>query len=105
MNENCVRAIWEAELDRLELDVLRAERLLKGLSTLSAEPWAPPSIPYSIPGDLVERAQALLDRQQQTTAELGRALTSAQKQIAYGDRVTDAVGLGPAGPVYLDVDA
>ena len=105
MNENCVRAIWEAELDRLELDVLRAERRLQGLSTLSAEPWTPPSIPYSIPGDLVERAQALLDRQQQTTAELGRALASAQKQIAFGDRVTEFARQAGADPVYLDVDA
>jgi hypothetical protein len=105
MNENSVRAIWEAELDRLELDVLRIERVLKGLSALPTESWSPPSIPGQMPADLVGRAQELLDRQDRVTELLGHSLVSAQKQIAYGDRVSDATGHGPAGPVYLDVDA
>jgi hypothetical protein len=105
VNANSVRAIWESELDRLELDVLRAERVLKGLSGLPAEPWTPPSIPHQMPGDLVGRAQELLDRQDRVTELLGHALTTAQKQIAYGDRVSEATGHGPVGPVYLDVDA
>lgn len=105
VNESCVRAIWEAELDRLELDVLRVERVLKGLSALPTEPWAPPSIPGQMPSDLVDRAQELLDRQVRATELLGHSLVSAQKQIAYGDRVSGATGPGPADPVYLDVDA
>ena len=105
VNAKSVRAIWEAELDRLELDVLRAERVLKGLSGLSAEPWTPPSIPHQMPADLVGRAKELLDRQDRTTALLGHALTVAQRQIAFGDRVSGATGHGPADPVYLDVDA
>jgi hypothetical protein len=105
MNENCVRAIWEAELDRLELEVLRVERLLKGLAALPTEPWTPPTIPGQMPADLVGRAQALLDRQDQVTGQLGSALASAHKQIAYGDRVSDATSPAPAGPVYLDLEA
>ncbi|HEX2895370.1 MAG TPA: hypothetical protein VHO29_15325 [Marmoricola sp.] len=105
MNENSIRAIWEAELDRLELDVLRVERILKGLGALPTEPWTPPAIPGQMPADLLGRAQALLDRQEQVTAELGNALVSAQKQIAFGDRVTNATGQGPARPVYLDLEA
>jgi hypothetical protein len=105
VNANSVRAIWEAELDRLELDVLRAERVLKGLGALPTEPWAPPSIPGQMPADLVGRAQELLDRQDRTTELLGHALTAAQKQIAFGARVSGATSQGPAGPIYLDVDA
>ena len=105
MNENCQRAIWEAELDRLELEVLRVERLLKGLAALPTEPWSPPSIPGQIPADLVPRAQALLDRQDEVTGLLESALASAHKQIAYGERVSDATGQAPASPVYLDLEA
>lgn len=105
MNENSIRAVWEAELDRLELDVLRVERILKGLSALPTEPWTPPAIPGQMPADLISRAQALLDRQEQVTGELGTALVSAQKQIAFGDRVTSATGQSAARPVYLDLDA
>ena len=105
VNESCVRAIWEAELDRLELDVLRVERVLKGLSALPTEVWTPPSIPGQMPSDLVARAQELLDRQDRATELLGHSLAAAQRQIAYGDRVTEATGQAPAAPVYLDVDA
>lgn len=105
VNANAVRAIWEAELDRLELDVLRVERVLKGLSGLPAEPWAPPSIPGQMPADLVARAQELLDRQEQATALLAAGLVAAHRQIAYGDRVSDATAPAPAAPVYLDIEA
>ena len=102
--ENRLHILWESELDRLELDVLRVERLLKGLNTLPAEPWDPPHAPGQLPGDLIPRAQHLLDRQARARADLQRALASAQKQIAYGDRVSGAT-TAPAEPVYLDLEA
>jgi hypothetical protein len=105
MHEERVRAVWESELDRLELDVLRAERLLKGLDAMPIEPWNPPPVPGQMPADLALRAQDLLDRQERATADLRDALTAAQQQIAYADRVTDATGPGPADPVYLDLEA
>ena len=105
MDEDRLRAVWEVELDRLEIDVVRVERLLKGLDNVPTEPWNPPVVPGQIPADLAERAQALLDRQERATAELSRALTAAQKQIAYADRLTEATGRGPADPVYLDLEA
>ena len=104
MTEDRLHALWESELDRLELDVLRAERLLKGLHTLPAEPWDPPHAPGQMPHDLLPRAQDLLDRQARARADLQLALAAAQRQIAYGDRVTGATA-GPAEPVYLDVEA
>lgn len=105
MNDHTIRAIWEVELDRLELDVLRAERLLKGLDAVPAEPWNPPAVPGQMPADLAVRAQHLLDRQERATADLRSALDTAQRQLAYGDRVAEAVGPGPSAPVYLDLEA
>ena len=104
MAEDRLYILWESELDRLELDVLRVERLLKGLNTLPAEPWDPPHAPGQLPGALIPRAQHLLDRQARARADLQRALASAQKQIAYGDRVSGAT-TAPAEPVYLDLEA
>lgn len=105
MHEDNVRAVWECELDRLEIEVIRVERLLKGLSTLPQEPWSPPAIPGQMPEDLAPRAQELLDRQHHVMGRIGQALSSAQEQIAYGGRVAGATAPGPAGPVYLDVHA
>ncbi|MBW8751197.1 MAG: hypothetical protein JF565_07190 [Propionibacteriales bacterium] len=100
-----VRAVWECELHRLELDVLRAERLVKGLTATPAEPWVPPAVPGEMPADLAERARDLLDRQDRASAGLQAALTAAQRQIAYGGRVADATGPTPAQPLYVDLDA
>lgn len=105
VNQDRLRAVWEVELDRLEIDVVRAERLLKGLDNLPTEPWNPPLMPGQIPADLAGRAQELLDRQERATRELNGALTAAKKQIAYAARLTDATGRGPVGPVYLDLEA
>jgi len=105
MNEARIRAVWECELDRLEIDVVRAERLLKSLDAIPAEPWDPPAVPGQMPADLALRAQELLDRQERASAELASALTAAQRQFAYGERVTDVAGGGPARPVYLDLEA
>lgn len=105
MQDDRLRAVWETELDRLELDVIRAERLAKGLSDLSVDPWNPPAIPGQMPADLAHRAQDLLDREERAIAELARALAAAQKQVALGERVSDATAPAPAGPVYLDLEA
>ena len=104
VDDERVRAVWETELARLELDLIRAERLHDGLSTMPTEPWDPPAIPGQMPADLATRAQELLDRQDQAMAELRTGLAAAHKQISYGDRLTGATGRGPALPVYLDLE-
>lgn len=104
-NKECIRVLWESELDRLELDVLRVERLVKGLSTMPTEPWVLPAVPGQMPPDLAERAQELLDRQERAAADLRTSLVAAQRQIMYGDRVSELTGPGPAVPVYLDLEA
>ena len=103
--EDRLRCMWEVELDRLELDVIRAERLVLGLSTMPGEPWTPPLVPGQLPTDLAPRAQELLDRQERATADLASALAAAQKQITYADRLTDVSTRGLTKPVYLDVEA
>jgi hypothetical protein len=103
LNDERVRAVWNCELDRLELDVLRVERLVKGLATMPAEPWDPPAVPGQMPADLAERAQDLLDRQERAAADLRAGLLSAQRQLTYGDRVAELAA--SARPVYLDLEA
>lgn len=105
MNQRSFRAVWEAELDRLELDVVRVERMLTDPGTPPAEPWTPPAVPGPMPVDLAPRARDLLDRQERAGSALRGALTSAQRQIAYGARVSDATAPRPAAPVYLDLQA
>lgn len=102
---NRLRSAWEAELDRLELDVVRVERLLQRLDTLPLEPWNPIAVPGPMPAELADRAQHLLDRQEHVTAQLHIALGEAHRQLAYTDRVVDVVGAGGPAPVYLDLEA
>ena len=105
MSTGTLRAIWESELDRLELEVLRVERLLGGEGPLPADAWTPPAVRGPMPDDLVPRARDLLDRQDRAGTALREAVASAQRQLAYGTRVTGATASGPAQPVYVDLEA
>lgn len=112
MSQRSFRAVWEAELDRLELDVVHVERLLAGTDSpssavraASAEPWSPPAVPGPMPADLLPRARDILERQTRAEGALREALSSAQKQLAYGSRVTDATAPARAKPVYVDLEA
>ena len=105
MSADTLRAVWKAELDRLELEVLRVERLLDGEGPLPADAWTPPAVLGPIPEDLGPRARDLLGRQDRAGAALRAALVSAQKQLAYGTRVSDATTAGRAHPVYVDLQA
>jgi hypothetical protein len=105
MNADRVRAVWEIELDRLEVDVVRAERLVKGLEALPADPWDPPAVPGRMPFDLAVRARDLLDRQERAIESLRESLASAQRQLAYAARISGAVSPLTSVPVYLDLEA
>jgi hypothetical protein len=105
MNADRVRSVWETEIDRLELEVIRIERLLRGLHAAPAEPWQPPAVPGPIPDDLLARASQLLDRQAEARAELKDALAEAQRQVAYAERVANLTGRSLTEPVYLDLEA
>jgi hypothetical protein len=105
MNHDRIRAIWETEIDRLELEVIRVERLVRGLVSAPDEPWRPPAVPGPMPHDLVPRANELMERQELAQQALVLALAEAQRQAAYADRVAEITGRPSAEPVYLDLQA
>ncbi len=96
--------IWETALDRLELDVMRAEQMASHPASCEVEPWDEPHLDGPLPHDLVERALALRARQQQAQAALASKLAALSRQHAFADRVDRATAL-TAQPVYVDVSA
>ncbi len=105
MDAERTRAVWDMELDRLELDVIAVERLLRGLETAPLTPWSPPAVLGAMPVDLAARALDLLNRQAKAADLLQDALARSQKQVAFAGRVIDITGRGPAEPIYLDLEA
>lgn len=104
MKSDRTRAVWEAELERLELEVISVERLIRGLDSTPTEPWRPPATLGSMPVDLAARAQELLARQRQAAKELTEALERAQKQTQFAGRVIDIASRVPE-PIYFDAQA
>lgn len=104
MQRDRVRAVWETELERLELEVISVERLIRGLDATPLEPWAPPAALGAMPVDLAARAQELLGRQRVAAKALTTALEQAQKQVAFAGRVIDITGRMPE-PIYFDAQA
>lgn len=104
MKSDRIRAVWETELERLELEVISVERLIRGLDAAPIEPWSPPAALGSLPVDLAARAQELLARQRLASKALIAALEQAQKQVAYAGRVIDITGRMPE-PIYFDAQA
>ncbi len=105
MERERIRAVWEHELERLELEVISVERLIRGLEGAPFEPWDPPAVLGAMPVDLAARAQELLARQRVAAKSLTTALEAAQKQVAFAGRVIDITGRTPAEPIYFDLEA
>ncbi|MFL6156633.1 MAG: hypothetical protein ACJ72D_11095 [Marmoricola sp.] len=105
MKGDRIRAVWETELERLELEVLSVERLVRGLDSAPVEPWSPPAALGAMPVDLAARAQDLLARQRSASKALVAALQQAQKQVAYAGHVIDITGRANPEPIYFDVEA
>jgi hypothetical protein len=103
-NRDRQHLIWETALDRLELDVMRAEQMASHPASHDVEPWDEPHLDGPVPNDLVERALELRARQQQAQAALASALAALGRQHAFADRVDRATALA-ARPVYVDVSA
>lgn len=97
------RAEWEAALDRLELDVALAERLLAASEPALPQPWEPPHVRGPLPEDLLPRARLLHERQLATARDIALAAASTRRQAALTARVSQT--LPPEVPVYLDVTA
>lgn len=104
-DESRQHLIWETALDRLELDVLRAEQMLDRAAALDAfEPWDEPLAAGPLPHHLLDRALELRARQQEVQRQLVEALQTLGRQSAFTDRVDRATARA-ARPVYLDVTA
>lgn len=97
-------AAWVAALDQLELEVDRAEAMLRENDPLAAPQvpgsWTPPAIASPLPGDLVDRARDILDRQLAVSAEIAHTMMGNRRHAAYVRQ------LGTSArreiPVYVD---
>ncbi|GCD89533.1 hypothetical protein [Nocardioides sp. LS1] len=95
---------WETALDRLELDVIHAERMLDDPAAADMESWDEPQLAGPIPADLVERALTIRARQERVQQALAARLGDLRRQHEFADRVDRATGRA-GRPVYVDVDA
>lgn len=93
---------WEVELDRLELEILRVERLMKALEPLEAADWAEPTLPPPLPAHLLPRAIEIHERQAKALREIVRALHGTQRQRRYVEGTASEKDLVPR---YLDITA
>lgn len=101
-------AAWAQALTALELDVDHTEAVLTAIhrgaelpsaaSLLDAR-WEPPAGLGPLPHPLLERARRLLQRQEQTTEALSRAVATNRRLSATVVAVRPG---GPSRPVYFD---
>jgi hypothetical protein len=105
-NVGRLHLVWETSLDRLELDLMRAERLLADPTAVSLESWDEPDLVGPMPDDLLERALELRARQDSLMALLAARLGAVRREHAFADRVDRATaGTRPSRPAFLDVEA
>lgn len=95
---------WETALDRLELDVILAERRLDDAAAPDLEPWDEPDLVGPIPDDLVDRARALLARQRAVRDRLAVTAQGLRRHQDFASRVDRATARA-GRPVYLDLEA
>ena len=102
-----LRLNWETALDRLELDLMRAEKLLHHEGSPTLESWDEPDLDGPVPDDLYDWAVELRARQESLQAALAARLGTIRREHAFADRVERATGrsAGRVRPVYLDVEA
>jgi len=97
---------WEVALDRVELDLIRAERAVAigpGLARL--DEWRVPDYYGPIPAALRPRAEEILARQQQTVRRISEQLGVNVQHQAIVDGVSALSGLSSDRAVYVDVNA
>ena len=103
MSEIDWHAAWVEALDRLELDVERADQMLRANDPEPMPPWEPPALHVSMPEDLLPRARLILERQLVVAEDIARAVTTTQRHRALAARIS--ANNPPEVPVYLDVTA
>ncbi|MDP2773622.1 MAG: hypothetical protein Q8O61_08700 [Nocardioides sp.] len=94
---------WQVELDRLELDVILAERAMATGKELRTEPWVAPCLPGPVPEDLRERAVEILGRQQALVTGLTERTVATYRQQDFADHVGRVSARDRSRPVYVDI--
>ena len=70
---------WAVQLDRLELEVLRVERLLKASASMEQPDWTAPGPMGQMPAEMVPRAADILKRQRLAQLALVHAMRNTIK--------------------------
>jgi hypothetical protein len=93
---------WTTALSELELEVDRAEALLKTAEPSAPEvsAWTPPKHIGPMPAALLDRAKAVHERQVLVTQAIVQALTHNRAQAAVTARME--TGHAASRPVYVD---
>lgn len=93
---------WHTALIDLELEVERAEALLRSAEPSAPEisAWAPPPGLGPLPAGLLDRARALHSRQLRVSQTIVDALTHNRAQAAMAARLES--GQTATRPVYVD---
>lgn len=99
------RLAWEVALDRLELDIVMVERLLRQMDPPSLDRWDVPEIDGPIPADLLPRALGLQQRQAACLEAVREGLTSTRRHRAFTDRVSSTTAHGLISTAYVDLTA
>lgn len=99
------RLAWEVALDRLELDLVVVERLLRLMDPPPLDVWDVPEIDGPIPADLLPRALDIQRRQAAVLEAVADSLTSTRRHRAYADKVNESNGQGQVAPAYVDLTA
>lgn len=102
---------WHHALDELELEVDRAEDLLRAEHTRTdssradlvaglgaTTTWVPPVIRSPLPDSVRERAERILERQLTVVGRLSTAMTSSRKHLDVVERLVPS----DARPMYVD---
>jgi hypothetical protein len=100
-----IKLAWEMALDRLDLDVTMAQRLLGSGQQPAPAPWDTPQIDGPIPARLLPRALDIQRRQALVERAMRDALTSNGKHRAFADRVSAKSVNGLVAPAYVDLHA
>jgi hypothetical protein len=95
---------WETALDRLELDVILAERMLDDPTRPAPEPWDETQLEGPIPSHLRQRALDIRARQRQAQQALQVMLGTISRHHDFARRVDRATGRVDHA-VYLDLQA
>ena len=97
---------WEVALDRVELDLVRAERALeKGAGPVRLDEWRVPDYYGPIPVSLRPRAEQILERQRRAIRHIAEQLGVTAQHQALVDGVTSLSTRGSEQAVYVDVNA